>query len=68
MLEVGCWRLDVGGWMLEVGCWRLDVGGWMLDVGCSVFTISFQNTTYLSRRPPGGLGVPWYHSGTVLYP
>src|ERR1035437_6723077 len=38
-----------------------DVGSWMLDVRCWVFFISISNTTRLSRRPGGGLGVPWYH-------
>jgi hypothetical protein len=34
----------------------------------NVFTISNMNTTPLLRRPRGGLGVPWYHPGHVLYP
>ena len=27
MLVVGCWWLDVGGWMLMVGCWWFEHGG-----------------------------------------
>ncbi|WP_282081080.1 hypothetical protein [Aquimarina algiphila] len=28
--EVGCWVSDVWSWVLDVGCQRLDVRGWML--------------------------------------
>ena len=32
------------------------------------FSISILNTVPLTRLPRGGLGAPWYHPGTFLYP
>ena len=31
--EVGCWWVDVGGWLLVRGCWCMGVG-WVLVGGC----------------------------------
>jgi hypothetical protein len=45
-----------------------EVRSWMLGVGCWVFAIRNPNTNPLFRPPRGGLGEPWYHHGTVLYP
>ena len=44
------------------------VRGSRFEVQSPVFTISFLNTTSLSRLPWGGLGAPWYHPGHTLVP
>jgi hypothetical protein len=32
MLGVGCWKLEVRGWMLGAGCWELEAGSLKLEV------------------------------------